>query len=485
MTVKFYTFSKRTNSTKQPAANSEALSLSSVELKEECNFINPVLKLKGLTSGTTFVPGMYNYAYIPLWQRYYFIRDWRYINGLWEVELDMDVLASHKTEIGTTSAYIIRSASQYNGNIMDSFYPATSVKSVSKQSVASGIYHSSLPSGSYVIGVVNNATSGLNVGAINYYALTTAQLSSLLQYLFSDNIYNTSNIVEMGVGLYKSLVNPFEYITSCMWFPFSTATFGSTSENIRVGYWDTGISGVRVHSIVTQFNVKSDSAISRHPLAATRGNYLNYAPYTTITLYYPPFGEIPIDTTFNQYGTNTYLWCKMYMDAITGMADLYVSLTDGTSTDNGADPYRYMTMRTAQIGVPIQLAKIAPDSSGIVSSAISTGLGFTRTILDALGANNVIFNGIIDGTQAGMTKVSTSGANGSFIEIIEPPYLVCEFSSLVPENNTEFGKPLCDTRTINTLSGYIQCGEADHAFAGTDYERQTINEFLRSGFFYE
>ena len=478
MTVKFYSFTKRPNSTKQPAANSELLSLTDVELKEQCNFINPILKLKGLTSGTVFVPGMYNYVYIPLWSRYYFIRDWKYINGLWEVELIMDVLASHKTAIGSTSAYIIRSASQYNGNIIDTFYPASVVKSISKQSLTGSIYHVSLPAGAYVVGVINNAT-GNNVGAINYYALTQAQLATLLQYLFSSNIFNNSNITEMGEGLYKSLFDPFQYIVSCMWFPFSTATFGSSSENIKVGYWDTGISGVKVTNIVYTLNIKTASAISAHPLAATRGNYLNYAPYTTLTLFLPPFGEIPIDTTFNQYMPSTYLWVKVMVDAITGQADAYVSLTNGTSTDQSADPYRYMTMRSAQIGVPIQLAQIMSD----YISAASSGAG----AITSLFAGNIsgIFNNIISGVQAAMPKVSTSGANGSFVEIIEEPFLVCEYASLAAENNVEFGRPLCDTRTINTLSGYIQCGEADHAFAGTDYERNTINEHMRSGFFYE
>ena len=41
MNVKFYTFSKRENSTKQPAANSEALNITDVELKYECSFLNP------------------------------------------------------------------------------------------------------------------------------------------------------------------------------------------------------------------------------------------------------------------------------------------------------------------------------------------------------------------------------------------------------------------------------------------------------------
>ena len=185
MTIKFYDFSKRANSTKQPAANSELLSLSSVELKEECSFVNPVIRIKDRVNNIVFTPNLYNYVYIPLWLRYYFIRDWRYVNGAWEVDLTLDVMASHKTEIGNTTAYISRCASQYNGNIIDSFYPATTVKSISKQSVGSNIYHASLPAGCYIVGIVNNASSNLNVGAINYYALTTAQLSSLLQYLFS------------------------------------------------------------------------------------------------------------------------------------------------------------------------------------------------------------------------------------------------------------------------------------------------------------
>ena len=483
MTIKFYDFSKRANSTKQPAANSELLSLSSVELKEECSFVNPVIRIKDRVNNIVFTPNLYNYVYIPLWLRYYFIRDWRYVNGAWEVDLTLDVMASHKTEIGNTNAYISRCASQYNGNIIDSFYPATTVKSISKQSVGSNIYHASLPAGCYIVGIVNNASSNLNVGAINYYALTTAQLSSLLQYLFSSNIYNTSNIIEMGEGLYKSLIDPFQYIVSCMWFPFSAATFGTTTETIKAGYWDTGISGTRVHNIVAPFNIKSDSAISRHPLAATRGNYLNFAPYTTLTLYFPPFGEIPIDTTFNQYGTNTYLWCKLYLDAITGLADLYVTLTDGTSTDASADPWRYMTMKTAQIGVPIQLAKIAPDS--FINAASVSGTEFVRTALNALNANNIIFDSVINATQAAMTKVSVSGANGSFIEIIEPPYLVCEFSSIAAEKNEEFGRPLCDSRTINTLSGFIKCGEANYPFKGTEFERKVINNYMANGFFYE
>ena len=56
----------------------------------------------------------------------------------------------------------------------------------------------------------------------------------------------------------------------------------------------------------------------------------------------------------------------------------------------------------------------------------------------------------------------------------EYPILVSEFYNIGNENKTEFGRPLCESRTINTLSGYIQCGESDHEFTGTQKENLEI-----------
>ena len=480
MVVKFYNLDKRPNSTKQPPANSELITCSNVDLKDQCSFLNPVLRIKDQITGAVFKPNNYNYAYISDWSRYYFVTDWQYINGAWNVSLSVDALASFKTQIGNTRAYVIRSASHYNGNIVDTFYPTTCVKNVSKQSVSSEIYHTSLPSGCYVVGIINNNTDNLNVGAVNYYALTAAKFSDFLQYIFGSSIYTNSNITEVGEGMYKSLFDPFQYVVSCMWFPFANTSFGNSSGHINCGYWDTGINATRVTYIVREMNFRTDSPITAHPLAATRGNYLNYAPYTTLTLYYPPFGEIPIDTTFNQYIPNTYLWGKIYLDAITGMADCYISLTDGNTTTGGADPYRFMTMRSVQVGVPIQLSQIM---SSTIGRLVNTGLTAAQQLLHL--STDGVFGTIMSGVQSALAKVSSTGANGSFIEIIEPPYLVCEYASLVPENNTEYGRPLCDERVINTLSGYIKCGEADHSFTGTEYERTTINQYMANGFFYE
>ena len=83
MNVELYKFTKRLNSTARPTPS--AGTSFSCELKDETSFINPILKFRPdhLTSGL-FSPSAYNYAYIAYWQRYYYITDWKYINGLWE-----------------------------------------------------------------------------------------------------------------------------------------------------------------------------------------------------------------------------------------------------------------------------------------------------------------------------------------------------------------------------------------------------------------
>ena len=481
MNAYFFNFKKRPNSTKRPVTSDGQVA--TVELKEECSFVAPSIKLtnNALLSGT-FVPNAFNYVYIPLWQRYYYITDWEFLNGLWSCSLRVDVLASFKLEIGNTSTYIIRSASQYNGDIIDTFYPTTSVKSVVKQAMTSDIYHTTIPAGCFIVGIINNTNNtDTRFGAVTYYALTNAQFSALLNYLFGSNIYNQSGITEVSLGLFQSILNPFQYIVSCMWFPFAatTMTTDQTPVQLSVGYWNiTGVNGYKCTKIVREIGFSSDAHIMQHP-QSSRGSYMNHEPYSRYTVYYPPFGEIPIDTSFMQYGNNNYLYGKMYIDFITGLAECYFSITDGLDMTTTADPYKYFTMRTAQLGVPVQLAQIMSDFLTVAKSggtAVAQGLTLNFSGL---------FNTIANAQAAMMPKVSIEGANGSLVEIIGKPYLICEFSQVVSENRAEFGRPLCDTRTISQLSGYIQCGEEDMPFSGTESENTEINRLMRAGFFYE
>ena len=258
---------------------------------------------------------------------------------------------------------------------------------------------------------------------------------------------------------------------------------GDTTTTVTVGYWSTGVTGRIAKTLSKTFGYYSGLPITLHPQWSTRGFYLNKAPYSRYTLYFPPFGEIPIDSSFIKHEfeesghSHNYLHGYIYCDCITGIADLYLSITDGYGSS--ADGYMYCGMRTAQIGVPVQLAQVTSDWLNGISGAVGavTG-GITNGI-------SGIFEGIKNGLESLMPQVTTSGSNGCLNEVLTPPLLICEHYQLVDENLSEFGRPLCATKTINTLSGYVQCGEADHPFSGTSEETRKINDFMRNGFYYE
>lgn len=473
MQVDFYNFKKRDNSTLQPAFRDPTKkTLQNVQLKDECSFLNPVLLISPNISGSLFSPALYNYAAIPYWQRYYFINDWTWKNGVWECSLTVDVLASFKGQISNTIAYVERSASAYDGEIMDNYYPAKADYSVIRTSVASSWQGVAPNGGTYVIGCINNVSAN-RIGSVTYYACTPSQLNSLLAYLYSDSIYQSSGISEITEGLFKSLFNPMQYIVSCIWFPFRDDAFGSHAANISIGYWLTDISATVCNNVAQTSHVTC--LIPKHPQSATRGNYLNYGPYTRHTLYCPPFGNIPIDTSFID-DNHRYLYSQVFIDNITGEATIKIS-TNENITNNVFS--RIQTERTAMIGVPIQIAQVMVDGEKGIHGILNTISGIAT-----LNAGQLL-SGVTDALVSQVPQVISKGSNGSFITELSAPVLISQFANIIDNNNTEWGRPLCADIQLGTLSGFIKCADSDHEFLCTDNERKQINAYLKNGFFFE
>ena len=470
MNVVLWAYEKKKNSTARPLITA-GTQFTNVQLKEETSVINPVLLFNPNSTGmpNPFTPSYFNYCLITSFSKYYFISDWQYLNGIWACYLTEDVLATYKTGIGATTAYVERSASNYNGYIVDGLYPVKKDVSLTKVNVATSWYNVAPSGGTYVIGVIS--TGG--IGAIRYYALNQTQLNSLIQFLFSNNIFNASNITEVGEGLYKSLFNPFQYIVSCIWFPFSSASFGSTTTNMYVGYWDTGVQGIAMTATAQKTYVTA--TIPSHP-QISRGNYLNYAPYTRINLYLAPFGSFAIDPTYLRIGS--YMYSAVLVDHITGQATIRIAFSPSSSN---LDEYNVCMEKSGMMGIPIQLAQVMSDySSGIntVAGALTTG-SIVGAVVGAIGAT------IQTGLASQFPQVSTSGANGSFIETITAPVMMVEHYKLVDEDLADFGRPLMSSVQINTLSGYVKCVEAHYSGACMDYEKDVINNYMVSGFYYE
>ena len=84
-----------------------------------------------------------------------------------------------------------------------------------------------------------------------------------------------------------------------------------------------------------------------------------------------------------------------------------------------------------------------------------------------------------------MPIVETSGANGSFLTPYKLTRVAFHFYEIVDEDIGHKGRPLCASRQLNTLSGYVLCADGDFDIACTEEERRMISGYLTSGFFWE
>lgn len=502
ISVDFYTtFDKKTNSTKQPSGTA-ALSLNG-NLIMPCSILHPVIQIERLAADAA--PEAYIYAVIAAFNRYYFVRDWIWIDGLWEVHLDCDVLASWKTYIGELNEYILRTDStttDYNPMITDTMYPATTDYVMDETSLASA-FSSTISDGCYIVGIIGGKTTSETdsdigaIGAVTYYAMTPTQFGDLKTTLFSDDNLQIMGIInsqgqeiinDLSQEVLKTLYNPYQYIVSCMWFPFGTSAISGKTyvSSIKIGWWAYSLSGYRLTAQRITFG--ESGTVPSHPQATARGYYLNFAPYTTRTII-GRFGTVAIDPAV--YNMMASFDIDYVVDLITGQCRAEI----GINTYDTPSRYIVIVQRDFLLGVPIQIAQVGTDYLGVAVNAINTAKSalpaaamgmLSGGVGSALGAGLIAgASGIYNTIQSAMPQVETGGTNGSFLApAIQTKLLSCYYK-IVDENITHKGRPLCENRTIKNLTGFILCADGDHDIPCMLEEKEIISRFLTSGFFWE
>lgn len=92
----------------------------------------------------------FNYVYIPLFNRYYFVDDISsVVYGVWSVALSVDVLMSYKDTIKTLEAFVDRSQSNYNLKVIDNKLPLEKTETVEVDTVQNQLFVDNF--GTYVL----------------------------------------------------------------------------------------------------------------------------------------------------------------------------------------------------------------------------------------------------------------------------------------------------------------------------------------------
>lgn len=471
MQATFYKFSKNTDSTAQPSGGSSK----NVRLKESTSLLDPVLILDRFTFDHTW-----NYVSIPEFSRFYFITDVVYDGAVVNVKCSVDVLASWKTEVGNSTQYVIRSASQYDGNVLDRLYP---VKTGCTEVVARDGAFPSLDNGVFIIGVTSVEAIA---GSVCYYACesdTFAYICSrLMNYIVNQTGWNEDWI---PWAFQNALIDPLSKIVSCKWFPYSYSTISGNSQNyIYAGDWvisDANISVKRISKtdLAEGGYVNKHFLISAHPQASARGAYMNTSPFTRSELIWNPFGVIPIDP--NLYKGDPYLLVTMHFDFATGQGSLEVATT---STAQSIVPTKQrIAFVHGSVGVDVMLTQAVTNLIQGVGNMITSGLSDIMLKGDFMG-----LMGCVESADSFLhPQMMSNGQNGNFsaYSTSNTPMFIQRFFSAVDDDNTHKGRPLMQLKKINTLSGFTQCDHVELDIPATSAEHDQLKTMMERGFYYD
>lgn len=505
-TAEFMTFQKRVNSTAIPGQGT----VYNIELKGRTNIFNPVIVLnyRGNPTG-------WNYCRIgEFGSRYYWIVSWTYDSGLWYAACAIDVLATYHDDIGDANLYVLRSASEYDGNVVDSYYPTKSdvyntCSRIDNPFISQLHSGSSLTSsGSYLVGILNNDDN--SVGATSYYLMTDSTFRNMCSYLFN---LTYTGVTEISENLQKMIFDPMQYIISVMYLPFhvDSSSIGA-STNLKLGYWQTPFTANRC----TDSLWKTGSVtlpIPKHPQIA-RGRYLSLAPYSVYGLEFWPWGSIPLDGT--KFVNATYLKCDYIIDFITGVGNLRVTALDELFAPLGDGE---VITAVAQVGVPIQMAQSSLNLGNISTASLVTiggtamldyfrtnGLSLDKFISGDSGGSSFasgdgfsgrsgklptqsgaeqLINNIGSAVAATATEVRVTGSAGGLAVFRLAVRINARFVYITDEDLEYIGRPLCKYRVLKNLSGFCQVADGDIALAATAEEAQAVKRYLESGIYLE
>lgn len=464
LSVTLYTFSKRLNSTKNPPS-AGGFTVQTV-LKNNTSIIRPELEVvENVTA--------YNYAYIPAFSRYYFVRDVIWEKGIWRIVLSEDVLATYKTVIGGTTAYILRCVTFQDPTITDLLYPAVTEIDTQKTEFTledGWVENPTVANGYYVVGIVNNLDSAY--GAVAYYVMTGKEMANFRAYMLGD-IQAWDQITDFSGDVAKAFIDPFQYVVSCMWFPTGVPV-DATKKTIAFGYWKSSLEA----SVLSQTTRNYPFSLARPDRTHNKDlTYLYRTPWANYYLYLQPWGAVQLDAS--KMGKNG-VSCNITYDFVSGKAILTV--TSKLTND-------VLYTGEAQVGVQMQLSNVGLNLksatggvSGLFEAAKNSIGGVIGNIGQKFSASNIASSAILSnasvqstGTNSGMGADSLGGKASLFANYYEP----------VMFDVADNGKPLCQNRKISDCTGYVKLENGAIDFSATEPEKLIVKEYLEGGFYYE
>ena len=467
MTIKYWTdFSKRKNSTKQPTGGTQA----TVRLKEPCGIASPSFICNGIPDTV---------KYIEAFGRYYFVSEVTHDGAEIVIDCVSDPMATFKSSIGSLYADVEYTSSSTNTDITDPRNRPTYVSDTTETTIASiGSFGTSGPQFqagyNYIMGVLSDE-------GINYYIMDNTDFSVFTSFVFDTNFANQ---------IQNQFYDMKSCVVSCIAVPI-VRNIGTQSP-ITIGGHTITHNGANYnfYKLTTRVFSKDSGATAISFPSDTWGfdySYLDVSPYTSGSVYLPFVGVVDFDVEL--FAQNKSIQIKIYIDIVTGDI-VYHFLRSGAIVSTYAGNF----------GAGVPIAGQSYNAIGAAQGMLAT-LGGVATMIGGAIAENpaVAVSGLgaavggAVGSMASMQRhTQINGSNSSMIgSWLGHDVKVFILSRRPAEMSIDSaykavsGMPYFKGATISSLSGFIKCNSASINISGFESDRETINGYLNSGFYYE
>lgn len=292
-------------------------------------------------------------------------------------------------------------------------------------------------------------------GMVSVYNPTKQQLIDFSSWLWSGNFFDNfiklfANPMDAIIGLHMIYATPIS----------------SGSEHIIVGYLDSDVSS----KVVTQQYFKVDCGTINIP--EYYGNATDYEPYTTIHIYLPFIGIVPLKTN-DVLGKQLHL--EYGVDVMTGTCLAMLTTIKGDSKI-----MCYTFAGNCAVQIPISGGNYAQMITGLAGFIVGgVGAIATGNPVMALGAGASFLHGNVNVQHSGSIG-SNAGACGTRI-----PYVLVTRKVAYDAQNYQhyYGFPSNNHVTLGTCKGYTQVKSCHVETIGraTDNEKTEIETLLKNG----
>ena len=315
-----------------------------------------------------------------------------------------------------------------------------------------------------ITGIVKPSYGAIETGFTTMFRCSKGELQRLSAFLWSASFVD---------NVKKFFNDPREIIVGLSIMPVLPDTDSDPSE-IKAGGISTGVYGLK---LTDQYKLDTYGVIE---VKATKGNFLDYAPYTSVTAHLPFVGEHTLDVN-DVMGKQLAL--KYIFDFLTGSCVAEIDVYDdgelkpryffggscGIQVPTSSEDFgkMYSSILSAGATVGSTLATIAtggltaPLMIGAASSMLANGMNGSPTVQYASGSGSI--NGMI-------------GCKSAFLVISRP-------KEKIADNQAHYiGRPSFMTKKLNSCSGYVKCLSVHlDNIAATEGEREEIEAALLNG----